>query len=113
METTNYLLVMTTCPSREVAERLANQVLGQHLVACVNMLPAMQSWYFYEEELMQDQEILMLMKTREDCYPHLQALLLQLHPYEEPEIIALPIQTGSPTYFAWMDNMLINKPKSE
>lgn len=113
METTNYLLVMTTCPSREVAERLATQVLGQHLVACVNMLPAMQSWYFYEEELMQDQEILMLMKTREDCYPHLQTLLLQLHPYEEPEIIALPIQTGSPSYFDWMDNMLITKPKSE
>jgi periplasmic divalent cation tolerance protein len=112
MNTTDYLIAITTCPSREVAERLAGLVLEQHLVACVNMLPGAQSWYYYEDELMQDQEVVMLMKTRADCYPHLQTLLLKAHPYEEPELIVLPIQAGSPSYFAWMDNVLISRPQS-
>lgn len=101
-----HLVVFCTCPDRAAAERIAQAVVTERLVACVNILPGITSVYRWQEELHSDSELLLLIKTRRDVYAALENRIRDLHPYDVPEIIALPIQHGAAEYLAWLDASL-------
>jgi len=96
------LLVFTNLPDRASAERLAELLLEQRLAACVNILAPCRSVYRWKGALQHDEEHPMLIKTSAERYGALEQALRQAHPYELPEIIAVPIEQGLPAYLAWV-----------
>ncbi|MGW8252065.1 MAG: divalent-cation tolerance protein CutA [Anaerolineales bacterium] len=100
---TKYIVVLITVPSREVGEQLASALLDQKLAACVNILPPMTSIYSWKGEVQRDREALLLVKTRAELFhARLVPAVQALHPYELPEIIALPVLVGSQSYLDWI-----------
>jgi len=107
---TNRLIVFCTCPDRETALRLAETLVERELAACVNVVPGLTSVYRWQGRRETAEESLLLIKTRTDAYPALEEAIRALHPYELPEIIAVPIERGLATYLAWIDDgVRINK----
>ena len=96
------LVILCTCPDRTTAERIAETVVSERLAACVNIAPGLTSIYRWEGQIQRETELLLLIKTRQAVYPQLEARIRELHPYQVPEIIALPIQTGSAAYLDWI-----------
>jgi len=101
-----FLLLLCTCPSFEVADRLATEVVSNSLAACVNILNNLLSVYRWQGKIEKEQEHLLLIKTHRDCYPQLELTIKQLHPYEVPEIITIPINHGSSEYLEWLKKCL-------
>ncbi|MDM8564269.1 divalent-cation tolerance protein CutA [Candidatus Halobeggiatoa sp. HSG11] len=100
----DYQLLLTTCPSSEIAESLACLLLEKRLVSCVNILPNVRSFYEWKGKITNEAEVLLFIKTRSEHYTAIEQTLLQQHPYEVPELIALCIKTGLPSYLAWLDD---------
>ena len=97
---------MMTAPSLEVASRIADALLAAELVACVNILPAIQSHYRWQGTIHHDDEVLMMAKTRRVLFAQeFIRTVRQHHPYEVPDMIALPILDGSPDYLGWLDEV--------
>ena len=96
------LMVYCTCPDQATAERLAETLVGERLAACVSLVPGLSSIYRWQGRIQRDAELLLLIKTRGAVYPLLEARIRQLHPYQVPEIIALPIQAGAAAYLDWL-----------
>ncbi len=96
------LVVYCSCPDQAIAERIAEAVVNERLAACVNLISGLTSIYRWEGQLQRDAELLLIIKTRSAVYSQLEARLRQLHPYQLPEIIALPIHTGSADYLNWI-----------
>jgi periplasmic divalent cation tolerance protein len=96
------LLVFTNLPDRAVAERLAEALVEKRLAACVNILAPCRSVYRWKDDLQRDEEHPMLIKTTDERYPALEAAIRAGHPYELPEIIAVPIERGLPAYLDWL-----------
>lgn len=100
------LLVMTTVARAEDAEYLAREVVERRLAACVNLLPPITSVYRWHGDVTREEERMLLMKTRADRFDALRDLLLEIHPYEVPEVIAVPLEGGSDGYLKWLDDQL-------
>ncbi len=98
-----YIIVLITTPSKEVGEKIANALLEKKLAACVNMMAPIFSLYTWEEEIHRDDEVLLIVKSRADLFES--DLIPVVHPYDVPEIIALPILMGSGNYLAWIDDV--------
>jgi periplasmic divalent cation tolerance protein len=99
-----YLIVLITVPSREAGEQVAQQLLEKKLAACVNFIPAVHSLYIWQGEITADDELLLVVKTRADLFEEqLVPAVKAVHPYEVPEIIALPILMGSKSYLDWIE----------
>lgn len=96
------LLVLCTCPADGTAERLAEALVSHGCAACVNIGAPVRSVYRWLGELETDEEILLLIKTTESAYPSLQTTLEAMHPYEVPEIIAVPVTHGLSGYLEWV-----------
>jgi periplasmic divalent cation tolerance protein len=96
------LLVLTNLPDRAAAERLADMLLEKRVAACVNILAPCRSVYRWQGALQHDEEHPMLIKTTAERYAALEQALRAGHPYELPEIIAVPIERGLPTYLDWV-----------
>lgn len=103
---TDKIVVLTTCDSQEHAESLARHLLENRLAACVNILPGAHSIYRWNEKIEQADEIVLIIKSRRDVFPQLREAIAQLHTYEVPEIIALPVVDGSEAYLTWIDREL-------
>jgi len=95
-------LVITTLDDPERAQTLARAAIEQRLAACVHLLPAGQSVYRWEGRIESASETTLLLKTTADRYPDLEAWLTASHPYQTPEILALPIAAGLSSYLDWM-----------
>lgn len=95
------VVVITTLPSLEEAKLIAHQVVERHLAACCNIIPGVTSIYRWKGELTEDQECLLEMKTIAARYSELDKLVHELHPYDLPMLVALPI-TGSEKYVSWI-----------
>lgn len=95
-------LVLCTAPSAEVAAELARGLVQAGLCACVNVLPGVRSFYVWQGELCDDAEVQLFIKTRAARFDEVAAWLAEHHPYDEPEVIAVPIEAGSPGYLAWL-----------
>ena len=96
------LLALCTCPDQSVANRIADTLVNEGLAACINQIAGVKSVYLWKGGLEHDSEILLLIKTTGSRFDALAARLLQLHPYELPEIIATPIDRGLPEYLQWV-----------
>jgi periplasmic divalent cation tolerance protein len=101
MESTK-LLVLTNLPDRAAAERIAELLIGRQLAACVNILAPCRSVYRWKGAVQHDEEHPMLIKTTAERYPALEQAIRSAHPYELPEIIAVPIERGLPAYLDWV-----------
>jgi periplasmic divalent cation tolerance protein len=101
---TEVLILVCTCPDAATARRLAGGLLESKLVACVNILPEIRSMYRWQGELHDDGEALMVVKTGQRAYAEVEAWLLQHHPYDVPEVLAVQVQAGSAAYLEWVQN---------
>ncbi|HET7788537.1 MAG TPA: divalent-cation tolerance protein CutA [Myxococcales bacterium] len=99
---TDAMLVFTTLPSAEAAADLAKAVVGEKLAACANLLPAVRSIYRWQGRVQDESEVLVLFKTRQEHFERLKARLLELHPYEIPEVLAVPVEQGYQPYLDWL-----------
>ena len=100
----NGLLVITNLPDRASAEKLAALLIEQRLAACVNLLPPCDSVYRWHGTVQREMEHPLLIKTAADRYADLEAAIRAHHPYELPEIIAVPIAQGLPAYLQWVES---------
>lgn len=100
---TDKIIVLTTWPDLEGAKNLSGKLVESSLAACVNVLPPMISIYQWQGELVQGDEHLLIIKTRAALYDRVETAILEQHPYELPEIIAVPVSTGLPGYLGWIN----------
>ncbi|GIZ53409.1 divalent-cation tolerance protein CutA [Noviherbaspirillum aridicola] len=96
------LLVISNLPDAQSAETLARALVEQGLAACVNILPAVRSVYRWQGAIEDATEVTLFIKTAAHRYPELETAVRRLHPYEVPELIALPITAGLPAYLQWV-----------
>ena len=98
-----HCVIYCTCPDKETAGRIANTLVEERLAACVNLVEGVTSVYRWEDQCQSDSELLLIIKTRNESFSSLEKRLLKLHPYDVPEIIALPITQGTRGYLDWID----------
>jgi periplasmic divalent cation tolerance protein len=103
------LVALSTVAKAEDGERIARALVQGGLAACVNLVPGVVSLYRWKGEVQRDEEILLVIKTRAESLPALRDALVALHPYEVPELIALPIVAGHAPYLAWLDESLAGR----
>ncbi|MDD2914549.1 MAG: divalent-cation tolerance protein CutA [Gallionella sp.] len=96
------LLVITNLPDEQAAGLLAQRLIGERVAACVNQLAACRSTYRWQGKVETASEVPLLIKTTRAAYPRLEQLIREIHPYELPEIIAVPVTTGLPAYLDWV-----------
>ncbi|HEX4269063.1 MAG TPA: divalent-cation tolerance protein CutA [Steroidobacteraceae bacterium] len=96
------IAVLTTCPNDAVAARIARELVESGLAACVNRVAAVHSTYRWQGAMQDEPEVLLIIKTLSSRYSELEMRLKSLHPYDVPEIIALPVTRGSAEYLAWL-----------
>ena len=97
-------IVLNTCPDKETAQRIAIQLIERQLAACVNIIPAIESVYRWQGKIESDTECLLIIKSQTSCYTELEEAIKSLHPYELPEVLAVPIEAGLPAYLDWINN---------
>jgi len=105
------LLCYCTCPDADSAQRIAEALVTEHLAACVNRLPNIVSTYRWKGEVSTDREDLLLIKTTAARFEALRERLLALHPYDLPELIAVPIEYGHDPYLAWVRSATGEAPR--
>jgi periplasmic divalent cation tolerance protein len=98
----DFVVVFCTCRDRDEAARLAHAVVDRRLAACVNILPAIESVYRWQEKVESETECLLLIKTTEDRFSALRDAIHELHSYDTPEVLALPVAAGGEKYLAWI-----------
>ncbi len=96
------IVVLVNLPDLATAEKLARRLVESGLAACVNIFPMMTSIYRWQGNVEQTNEVTALVKTTRTRYEELEAAVTELHPYDVPEIIALPIVAGLPAYLHWL-----------
>jgi len=101
---TDAMLVLSTFPNSDAAADMAKKVVDEKLAACANILPAVRSIYRWQGKVQDDNEVLVLLKTRQGQLERLKQRILELHPYDVPEVIALPIEQGHAGYLEWIAN---------
>jgi len=104
-------MVYCTCPDHDAAISMANSVVDAQLAACINIIPGLTSIYHWQGERKQGTEELLLIKTTIEAYPALEKHLATEHPYELPEIIAVPIKVGLPAYLDWINESCVLTPR--
>lgn len=98
------LLCLTTCPDNTLALQLAETLVTERLAACVNLIPKVRSVYRWEGAVQFNSEVMLLIKTTDARYPALRARLMELHPYELPELLVVQPDSGLPAYMQWVED---------
>ena len=96
------MLVLTTLPNSDAAVELAKAVVEERLAACANLMPAVRSIYRWQGKVHDENEVIVLIKTRQEHFERLKARILELHPYEVPEVLAIPVEQGYAAYLEWI-----------
>ncbi len=99
---TDALVVLVTTPSPERAAEIARALVEERLAACGNVVPGLRSIYRWEGKVQDEEEALLLLKTTRARFEALRDRVLALHPYEVPEVIAVPVEAGHAPYLAWV-----------
>jgi periplasmic divalent cation tolerance protein len=94
-----------TASSHEEAENIAENLVSHKLAACVNILPNMKSFYWWDDKVCKDDELLLIAKIKTSLFKDLEKAVKKLHSYDVPEIILLPIENGSNAYLQWMEKV--------
>ncbi len=103
----NTIVVLITAPNPESAQQIARALVEKRLAACVNLLSGVTSIYRWEGQVQEDAETLLICKTRRACLAALQREIQDVHPYQVPEIIALPVVAGLETYLNWVGESVL------
>lgn len=101
-----YQIVLCNCPNDDIASLIANALVEENLAACVNIVPGIRSVYRWQGNIEVDNEVQLLIKSRQDLFEALQQRITELHPYDVPEVIALNIQAGNHAYLNWLEESL-------
>ncbi len=99
---TDTVVVLVTTPSTEKAAEIARALVEEKLAACGNVVPAIRSIYRWEGKVQEDQEALLVLKAPRERFQELRDRVVALHPYQVPEVVALPIEMGHEPYLAWI-----------
>jgi len=99
---TDSIVVLTTLPNAEAAAEVAKAVVGEKLAACANILPPLRSIYRWKGKVQDESEVLVLLKTRQAQYERLKSRILELHPYDVPEVLAVAVEQGHGAYLDWI-----------
>ena len=102
----DYLQVFTTTESKEEAEKIAREVVGKRLAACTQIVGPIKSIYRWKEKIEEEEEWLCIMKSLNDLYEQLEKAIKEIHSYEVPEILALPVVAGNQAYLEWLNKEL-------
>lgn len=97
-----YITVFVTVPKKEAGVELAREILKERLAACVQVKEGLTSLYWWDNEIQEDPECLLIMKTKLGLFEELAALVKNKHPYDVPEVVAMPIVTGNKEYLDWL-----------
>ncbi|HHI93961.1 MAG TPA: divalent-cation tolerance protein CutA [Gammaproteobacteria bacterium] len=108
-QSTSHLLILCACPDQTTAQNIANQLVDRAMAACVSILPGLTSIYQWQGKRETAQEHLLLIKTTDIAYPALEQAVTELHPYELPEVIAVPITQGLNGYLQWIEQQTATK----
>jgi periplasmic divalent cation tolerance protein len=100
--TGKFAVVLVTAPDLKTGRKLARAVLAARLVACVNLLPKVESHYWWQGKLESNAEVMLVMKTTSDHLAALESLVVAKHPYDTPEFVVLPLLRGNRRYLAWL-----------
>ena len=98
----DYIIVFNTCNSEDIASSISDSLVREKLAACVNIVKGIESVYQWQGKIEHDKEILLIIKTRQSLFLQVQNAIQELHDYELPEIIAVPIDTGEKNYLNWI-----------
>jgi periplasmic divalent cation tolerance protein len=108
MKTTEkYAIVLVTAPDLKTARKLAKAALQAKLIACANIIPKIESHYWWQGKVESSSEVLLVLKTRKSLLKSLEKLVLARHPYDTPEFLVLPIQAGNRQYLAWLTASIV------
>jgi periplasmic divalent cation tolerance protein len=99
---TDKIVVLSTCANEADASRVSRALVEARLAACVSVIPGLRSYYRWQGELETSDEFLLLIKTSRDLFAELKIELEKIHPYEVPEILALPVVAGAENYLNWL-----------
>ncbi|MBI5299254.1 MAG: divalent-cation tolerance protein CutA [Deltaproteobacteria bacterium] len=99
---TDAIVALSTIDSEKEAKKIAKALVETHIAACVNIIPKITSIYEWKEEICEEEELLLVIKTQQNRLEELKVTLEELHPYEVPELIVLPITDGFPDYLSWL-----------
>ncbi len=102
----SHIIVMVTTPSKEEALKIVRRLLDDRLIACANIVDHVSSLFWWEDKIDEATEFLVVMKSREELFQRLSQRVKELHSYQVPEIIAIPIMAGSQSYLNWLDACL-------
>jgi len=102
-------IILCTCPDQKTAEDISSHLVSHKLAACVNIIAGVTSIYEWQGQIEKSQEQLLLIKSHIDKYVAIEDKIKSLHPYELPEIIAVPIERGHPDYLQWINTCLSTK----
>jgi periplasmic divalent cation tolerance protein len=106
---TDKIVVLSTCGSTEEAAKIARALVEKKLAACVNVMPAVRSFYRWKDVIEDEQESLLVIKSSRALFNDLRVEIERLHSYEVPEVIAVPVVDGSEGYLEWLDRELAAK----
>ena len=101
---TERVVAFSTVGKAEDAERIARALVERRLAACVNVVAGLVSLYRWKGAVVREEEVLLVIKTRSERLEALREALVALHPYDVPELVALPVEGGHPPYLAWLDD---------
>lgn len=104
MQQTNYIVVFITSKDTEEAQKIAQTLLKRRQAACVNIVPEVDSHFWWQNKLDSSRESLLIVKTKESLLPDIINTVKKIHSYSVPEITALPISGGNQDYLDWIDN---------
>jgi len=104
MAMNNYILVLTSCNSSEIASLIADSLVNRKLAACVNIMQGVESVYQWQGQIEHAEEFLLLIKSQHSLFLPLKQAIQELHDYELPEIIAVPIEAGEQNYLDWIQS---------
>jgi|OpeIllAssembly_1097287.scaffolds.fasta_scaffold1009258_1 periplasmic divalent cation tolerance protein len=102
MNNMDFFVILSTCPDAETAARIGRTLVESALVACVNIVPGLRSIYRWNDAVQDEPEVLMILKTTGPCLAAAREMLLSLHPYQVPEVVALPVVDGHDAYLRWV-----------
>ncbi|HZV35433.1 MAG TPA: divalent-cation tolerance protein CutA [Verrucomicrobiae bacterium] len=106
MKPGHFVLTLVTAPNLKVARQLAQAALRAKLIACANLMPKIESHYWWQGKIESGNEVLLFMKTTRKHLAALEKLIIEKHPYDTPEFLVVPLAAGNARYLKWMDDSL-------
>ncbi|AYY80920.1 MAG: divalent-cation tolerance protein CutA [Proteus vulgaris] len=100
------IIAYSTAPNEKIANEIAHNLINAKLASCVNLIPQIKSIYHWNNEIIEDNEILMMIKSEKSKQQNLIDTLVKIHPYDTPEVIIIPIESGFKGYLNWIYNSL-------